>query len=319
MLTIAQKISDALGASGEYRAGGTDVQERRRSGITRDGVVDIATLPGLDRITREQDGTARVGALVTIDAFARDPHIAAAYPGLAQAAGGLATPQIRKAGTMGGSLLQRVRCWYFRHPAFDCYKKGGSTCPLREGEHHHGVCIDLGPCAYPHPSTIGMALLAYHGQVMLHDGTPLTIEALYGDGHDPHRDHLLTPDQILTEILLPAPTPNERSAYFRTISRAAAEWPLVECVVRLVIQDNRITLARVAVGGVANIPLRLTGVEQALEGQPPSDPVLATAAALAKTGTNPLPGTGYKVELLERTVLETLERALGREVAISQG
>lgn len=313
MMTLARTADEAVAATGEFRAGGTDVQERRRSGIARGALVDIHLLAGYDQIEWSADGAATIGALVTIDRVANDPQIQAHYPGLALAAGGLATPQIRWMGTLGGSLLQRNRCWYFRHPAFTCYKRGGDGCPARTGQHQHGVIFDLGPCVAAHPSTLGMALLAYDAEVEVHGQGLRPVAALYGDGSDPIRDHLLGPGELLTRVVLPAPERlrSERAAYFRAITRAEAEWPLVEAVVRLVVGDEDvISFAGVGVGGVANIPLRLPHVEAALVGQRVTAETLERAASLATEGATPLPLTGYKVELLRGTVLETLERAV---------
>jgi xanthine dehydrogenase YagS FAD-binding subunit len=312
MITLARTAEEAVAATGEFRAGGTDVQERRRSGIARGALVDIHLLTGYDRIDWRADGAATIGALVTIDAIASDPRIRAAYPGLALAAGGLATPQIRQVGTLGGSLLQRTRCWYFRHPAFNCYKRGGDTCPARTGQHQHGVIFDLGPCVFPHPSTLGMALLAYEAEIEVHGQGWRPAEALFGDGSDPHRDHLLEPGELLTQAALPAPLAGERAAYFRAITRAEAEWPLVEALARLALDDHgTISFARIGVGGVANVPLRLPQVEAALLGQPATAETLERAAARATEGVTSLPLTGYKVALLRGVVLEALERALG--------
>jgi len=310
MLTIATTLEEAAAAPGELRAGGTDVQERRRSGIASGPLVDISRLPGLNTIAWGDDGAATVGALVSIDAVARDERVRAGYPGLAQAAGGLATPQIRLMGTMGGALLQRIRCWYFRHPAFDCFKKGGEGCPARAGHNPNGVLFDLGPCAYPHPSTLGMALLAYEAQVEVNGRELRPAAALFGDGADPTRDHTLAPGELLTRIVLPPPIRGERAAYARAIGRAEAEWPLVEAIALLVVEDGQIRRARVVVGGVANIPLRLPAVEAALAGRPAAPETLAAAAERAADGATPLPETGYKARLLPATVLEVLERAV---------
>jgi xanthine dehydrogenase YagS FAD-binding subunit len=309
MITVAGTIDEAVAAPGEFRAGGTDLQERRRSGIASGAIVDISRLPACDAIEWDAASAATIGALATIHAVATDAGIIQHYPGLAQAAGGLATPQIRWMGTMGGCLLQRTRCWYYRHPAFSCYKKGGNDCPARTGHHQHGVIFDRGPCVFPHPATLGMALLAYEAEVEIHGQGRRPIAALFGDGSDPTRDHMLNEGELLTRILLPPPAPGEQAAYFRTISRAAAEWPLVEAVVRLVVDASTIRFARVGIGGVANIPLRLPVVEAALVDQPATAETFARAAAAATDGVAPLPLTGYKVELLARTVLETIERA----------
>ena len=303
-------LEDARRAPGEYRAGGTDLQQRLRSGVSTGPPIDLGSLPGLDRVDWDKTGAARIGAVVPIAALASDPRLAAAYPGLASAAGALATPQIRAVATLGGNLLQRSRCWYYRHPAISCLKKGGDDCPARGGNHLLGVCFDRGPCVAPHPSTLGMALLTYEAQAEVAGGSDRLVAALYGDGSDGRHDHQLGEREILTGVLMPPPLTGERAAYFRATSRALAEWPLVEAVVRLVATGDTIEFARVAVGGVAPVPLRLESVEDALTGRPASAEVLEQAALLAASDTTPLPMTGYKVDLLTATVSETLHRAL---------
>jgi xanthine dehydrogenase YagS FAD-binding subunit len=303
-------FEEALRATGEYRAGGTDLQQRLRSGVSSGPPVDLKPLPGLDRVEWDERGRARIGALVRVATLADDPRLAAAYPGLAHSAAALATPQIRAAGTLGGNLLQRNRCWYYRHPAISCLKKGGEDCPARTGNHLFGVCFDLGPCLAPHPSTLGMALLAYTAQVEVAGGGSRPVAAVYGDGSDGRHDHQLGEHEILTAVLMPAPLEGERAAYFRAISRALAEWPLVEALVRLAVTNGRIEFARAAAGGVAPTPLRLQRVEEALTGKPASPEALEQAASLAAEGASPLPMTRYKLDLLPRVVREALDRAL---------
>ena len=125
-LIMATSLEEARNAPGEIRAGGTDIQERRRSGVSTGPIVDINRLSGLSAIDWHADGAASIGALVKIATVGADSAINQHYPGLAMPAHTLATPQIRYMGTMGGVLLQRTRCWYYRHHAFDCYKKGGA-------------------------------------------------------------------------------------------------------------------------------------------------------------------------------------------------
>src|SRR6266511_3118955 len=112
MSTAPTTIEQATSATGEYRAGGTDLQQRLRSGVSAGPLVDLRRLPGLDGVEWDEGGRARIGALVPVATVASDPGLVAAYPGLALSAAALATPQIRAAGTLGGNLLQRNRCWY---------------------------------------------------------------------------------------------------------------------------------------------------------------------------------------------------------------
>lgn len=305
----------ATDAAGTARAGGTDLQERLALGIAPREIVDLRDVAGLDAIAAEGKGF-RIGAKVRIAELGAHPGIVASHAGLAEAAAGLATPQIRAVATVGGNLLQRVRCWYYRNPDARCLKKGGESCLARAGDHLHHACIDLGPCVAPHPSTLGAALLAYDARVSIatRDGKTeeRTVAALMGDGGDPIRENTLGAGELLTGVLLPAALPGERAAYVRAISRARAEWPLVEAVARLGLAGGKVTSAAVAVGGVATVPLRRAKVEEALVDRTPTPEVLARAAALASDGADPLPMTGYKVRLLEATVLEALERATAK-------
>ena len=158
--------------------------------------------------------------------------------------------------------------------------------------------------------TLAAALLAYDAQAVVHgEAAPRSMTDLLGDGSDPSRDHALPDGGLLTQILLPAPVRGERAVYFRAISRSRSEWPLVEAVVRLVVEDTTIREAAVAIGAVAPVPLRLPEVEAALRGKTAESATYRAAAALASKGAKPLPMTGYKVGLCEATVLETLERA----------
>lgn len=119
----------------EFRAAGTDLSERRRSGVSRGPIVDIAPTPSMIGIVCDKTGAIRIGAWTTVAAIASDAHIAKGYGGIAAAARGLATPQIRHVATLGGNLAQRSRCWYYRNPQTACLKKGGDVCPAREGNH----------------------------------------------------------------------------------------------------------------------------------------------------------------------------------------
>lgn len=310
MIVFPTSIEEAAQAEGEVRSGATDLAERRKLGISRGNIVDLRDVAGLDGVQWGEGGTLRLGARLRIADVARREEVARNYPGLAAAGAGLATPQIRAVGTLGGNLLQRTRCWYFRSPEAHCLKKGGSKCWAREGDHLYHACFDLGPCASVHPSTLGMALMAYEASIEVQGGKARTVAELYGDGSDPRHDHRLEAGALLTTVVLPPPTPGERSAYFRAISRSRSEWPLVEVLARLVVDGDTIVHAAVAMGGVAPVPLRLPKVDAGLVGKPAKLATLAAAAKLAREGASPLPMTGYKVDLVEGTVLETLERAL---------
>ncbi|MEU6312173.1 FAD binding domain-containing protein [Streptomyces sp. NPDC047014] len=309
---------------GELRAGGTDTTARQRSGVSAGPFTDLGQAGGaggadgsdgaggMRGTTPLPGGGLRIGALTTLAALAADPRVRVGWPALAAAAHSAATPQIRAAGTLGGNLLQRNRCWYYRNPRVSCLQKGGTGCPAREGDHHYGVVAGDSLCVAPHPSTLAMALLTYDAEAEVHDEPPRSVAELYGDGRGLDRtDHLLPPHRVLTAVRLPAAVPGERAACHRAISRAHAEWPLVEAAARLAFDGPTVTHVAVAAGGVARVPLRLTEVEAALIGREATPEALSAAAATVLQRCRPLPLTGYKTTLFRDTVLEVLERAAG--------
>jgi xanthine dehydrogenase YagS FAD-binding subunit len=302
-------ISAALTVS-EFRAAGTDISERRRSGVSTGALIDIAAAPDMLGVHAGADRTLRIGAFASIAAIATDTAITAAYPGIAAAALGLATPQVRHLATLGGNLAQRSRCWYFRNPHIDCLKKGGSDCPARTGNHLYSVAFDLGPCVAPHPSTMAAALLAYDATVVT-DLRKLAIGELFGDGSNGAVDNALLPGEMIRAVELPAALQGERALYKRAISRSHAEWPLVEVCARAVVRDGAFQFIRLTAGGIAPVPLRLAASEAVLLGKPASAANIAEAADTAVAGAKPLPMTGYKLDLLKGVVRDLLERLAG--------
>jgi len=295
----------------EFRAAGTDLSERRRSGVSRGPLIDLAASPDMTGMDWAADGGLRIGAFTTIAAIAADSRIAQAYPGLAAAAQGLATPQIRQLATLGGNLAQRSRCWYFRNPHIACLKKGGNECPARTGNHLYGVAFDLGPCVAPHPSTMAMALFAHDATVATDKRQGLTMADLFGDGSNGTADHALAPGEMIRGVTLPPPLAGERALYKRAISRTHAEWPLVEVCARAVVSGGKFEFVRLSAGGIAPVPLRLTAAETALQGAPANAASIAHAARLAIMGANALPMTGYKLDLLKGLVQDLLEQIAG--------
>ena len=297
----------AFAEAAEFRAAGTDLSERRRSGVSKGPLIDIAGTPDTTGIAWGADGAARIGAFTTIAAIAADAGIAQAYPGLAAAAQGLATPQIRHLATLGGNLAQRSRCWYFRNPHIACLKKGGTDCPARSGNHLYGVAFDLGPCVAPHPSTMAAALLAYDAKIDTDQRRGLSVREILGDGSGA-ADHALASGERIASVALLAPVAGERALYKRAISRSHAEWPLVEVCVRAVVSAGTFKFIRITAGGIAPVPLRMTASEAALQGKPANQATIVEAARQATDGAKPLPMTGYKLDLLSGLVRDLLER-----------
>ena len=295
----------------EFRAAGTDLSERRRSGISRGQLIDLEASPDTIGLQWKDDGAVRIGALTTIAEIAENGKIAAGYPGLAAAAAGLATPQIRHLATLGGNLAQRSRCWYFRNPHIGCLKKGGSTCPAREGNHLYSVAFDLGPCIAPHPSTMAAALLAYDATASTNLRQDLPIAQLLGDGSDGRIDNTLAPGEAIKSIQLPPPLTGELALYKRAISRTHAEWPLVELIVRAVIAGGSFHFVRIVAGAVAPVPLRLRAAEAAAQHAPATMATVSEAADRSIKDANPLLQTRYKLGLLRGLVLDLLGSPVG--------
>ena len=298
----------SMTASPEFRAAGTDISERRRSGVSKGPLMDIVAASDISGMHWGPDGTLRIGAYVSIASIAADSAIAAAYPGIAASAQGLATPQIRHLATLGGNLAQRSRCWYFRNPHIACLKKGGTDCPARGGNHLYHVAFDLGPCVAPHPSTMAVALLAYEAKINTDKRNALTVGDVFGDGSNGAADNGLLPGEMIKSVELPAPLQGERALYKRAISRTHAEWPLVEVCARAIVKDGAFAFIHLAAGGIAPVPLRLQTVEAALQGKPASAAVITDAARQATSGAKPLPMTGYKLDLLTGVVHDLLEQ-----------
>lgn len=309
-LEIATDLAH-LPREGAFIAGGTDLGERLRSGTVGDRIVDITRLPGLSAV--ESDGPeTTIGALATLAAVAEDSLVKDRYAGLAKVCSSIATPQTRARATMGGVLCQRTRCWYFRDPRVECLKSGGDRCHARGGNNLYGVAFDRGPCVFPHPSSVALALLVHEASIDTTSRSSMPIRDLYGDGSDPTRDHHLEKGELITHVRLPPSEPTTSTAYFRLMSREQSEWPLVECVAGLTMHGDIVARARIALGGVANIPLRLPRVEEALTGAIPTPRTLRAVAELAKEGAVATPCGQDKRPMIVASVLETLEQALGR-------
>jgi xanthine dehydrogenase YagS FAD-binding subunit len=299
-------LIEAGSYEGEFRAGGTDVEARRRMGLTHPVSIDLRNITGLSGIDWRPDATA-IGSMTRLASLVDD--LADGYPAISLTVAGLASPEIRAVGTVGGNLLQQTRCWYYRTGDVDCHKTGSDGCPARAGLHHFGNAFDTSSCVAPHPSSLAMALLLYDAEVVVHPDVTRPLTDLY-DPVDPKAEHTLGPHEVLVSVLLPPPVSAETGAYRRATARTYAEWPLVEAACRLVIQDGRIALARVAAGGVAPAPLRLAAVEDRLQDATADPDTLAAAASLASHGSRPAPQAAYKLELLAGVVRQVLEDAV---------
>lgn len=304
MTRFPVSIAEALELTGPYRAGGIDLDRQRRLGLSPGDPVDLGDVPALRGIERAGE-ELRIGAMVTLRELAASPEVRSAYPALATAADTVANPNIRSFATVGGNVLQQVRCDYFGHPDIDCLRKGGSGCPARTDEHAGAVCFDTESCVAPHPSTLAAALLCHDAVADVEGVGTLSMDELLRPATPPA--NALGPGELLTTFRLPPVWPEERACYLRVATRPLNDWPTVEVIVR-VAGDRRIETARVVAGGVAPVPLRLRAVEDALRGGDAGARAFEESARLVSEGAEPLPHSRYRLRLLESAVVEALRR-----------
>ena len=292
------------------KAGGIDLLDHLKEHLLEPPrVVDLKTIPGLDGVAVEADGALRIGPLVTLAKVAAHPAIQKTHPALARACGEAASPQIRNVATIGGNVLQRPRCWYYRLESYKCLKKGGSVCYAVGGENRYHVIFGGGPVYAPHPSNAAVALLA-HGASFVIEGTKGARTVAAGDffvlpSKDPLHENDLAADEVLTGIRVPSAA-GTKSAYLEVRERAAFDWPLVSAAIALKAEGGVVREARVVLGAVAPIPWRSTRTEQALVGKPLDEATIAAAARAATVGAQPLSDNGYKVGLVQTLVRRTL-------------
>jgi xanthine dehydrogenase YagS FAD-binding subunit len=292
------------------KAGGIDLVDHLKEHLVEPPrLVDLKRIPGLDRITVEHDGSLRIGALATLAQVAASSAVRASHPALARACGEAASPQIRNVATIGGNVLQRPRCWYYRLESYNCIKKGGSTCFAIAGENRYHVIFGGGPSFPPHPSNAAVPLVAYGASFALEgpNGTRVVPAEQFFvlPAQDPTRENVLQPGELLLELKVPA-AKGWRSAYHEVRERAAFDWPLVSAAIALRSEAGIVKDARVVLGQVAPIPWRSAAAEKALVGKHVGAASAEAAGKAAVEGAQPMTDNGYKVDLVTTLVRRTV-------------
>lgn len=306
--SVAEAV-DLLGGSPGVRAlsGGTDLVPLLKMDLLQPStLVDLKRLPDLPSGIEVTDDGVRIGALTRLSALEHDTHVRQQYPVLAEAVGLAATPQIRNMATLGGNLVQRPRCWYFRSPLFACWLKGGSDCFAREGENALHAIFDASPCVAVHPSDPAVALLALDARVQT-TARSLAIGELFVFPSEEHRtESVLRPDELIVSVDVPRSGDGWRSTYRKAMNRKAWAFALVSVAVALRLDNGVVADARVALGGVAPIPMRSREAEKALIGRAPTPDAGGVAAAAALAGAQPLRQSGYKTDLVHGLIRQAL-------------
>jgi len=305
-----QEALDNLASQGAYvHAGGTDLLGCARDEVFEvEKLVSISRLEELKGITHADEGGIRIGALTTISEIAASTVIRESYPGLAQAASDVASPQLRNQGTLGGNLCQRPRCWYFRGD-FHCAKKGGDMCYAVEGENRYHAIFGGDPCYIVHPSDTAPMLVALGAEIHISGARGERSMALENffvlPDQDLERENVLQQGEIVTEVVLPAAS-GVKSSYRKIRERGAWDFALVSVALAVRLSGSTVAEARVVLGGVAPAPWRSAAAEAALIGKEPNPSVAAAVAAAAVAGAQPLEQNAYKVLLARGALMESL-------------
>ncbi|WP_330288724.1 xanthine dehydrogenase family protein subunit M [Streptomyces canus] len=308
------KVSDTRAAvnagraGGRYIAGGTTLVDLMRETVERpETLVDISDLP-LGEISVTGRGGLRIGALVRMADAAAHPKVRATYPVISQALELSASAQLRNMATIGGNIMQRTRCTYFRDVTAACNKREpGSGCAALEGYNRtHAILGTSTDCVATHPSDVAVAFAALEATVHLlgPDGArsiPFA-DFLLRPGSTPNREQALRKGELITAVEVPALPRPLKSGYLKVRDRQSYEFALTSAAVALHIRGGVIREAKVAAGGVGTVPWKLSAVEKHLVGERPSSRLWAAAAEHAAAGARPLQHNRFKVELLTRTV-----------------
>lgn len=300
-----------------YIAGGTDLLQLWKSGAMAPvAVIDISRLPlrGVEFI----DGQLSLGALARLSDVATHPDVARYHPLIADAILASASGQIRNMATVGGNLLQRTRCPYFRNEQLVCNKrKPGSGCGALSGENRHAALFGTSPlCVATHASDLTVALAALDAEVEVFGSEGerrFSLRDLYRlPGETPERETNLAPGELVTGVYVPNATRfSGCSTYLKIRDRASFEFAVVSVAAALQIENGKIVQARLAAGGVAPLPWRLDSTEAALVGHPLNARAIAAAGDLAVEHARPLAQNGFKVALLRNAMIRALQ-TLGR-------
>ncbi|MEZ2132429.1 MULTISPECIES: xanthine dehydrogenase family protein subunit M [unclassified Sinorhizobium] len=306
----------AVAGGGRYIAGGTTLVDLMREEVEKpERLVDINRLP-LNYI-REENGALVIGALARMSAVAASPETARLHPLIAETLVEGASPQLRNVASIGGNLLQRVRCPYFRMLDAPCNKREPrSGCSAIDGINAGTALLGTSDhCIATHPSDLAVSLVALDATMRVRgpEGErSFPVEELFRlPGDTPHLEHTLTPGELIIEVRVPPMSYARTARYLKVRDRASYEFALVSAAAALDVEDGAIREARVAAGGVGTKPWRMRAVEQALVGKPANRQSFEEAARLSLDGIRARSGNGFKATLLPPTIVRALEMAGG--------
>ncbi len=283
-------------------AGGTDILGAMRFEILPEYpevLVNLKTISGLDYI-KEEMGMLKIGALTRLEDIAKNDIVRAKYTALAEAAHRTASPHIREMGTIGGNICQLTRCWYFRNPdnRFNCLRKGGRKCYAIEGDNrYHSIFGGVKGCLAVNPSDTAPALVALNARIKTNKRV---IEAEgFWDVVKPGST-ILGPDEIVTEIQIPAPAKGVKSSFIKFTIRKSIDFPIVNCAAMIGRGE-----ARICLNAVYNKPYRVSASEELIRGKSINETSADAAGAAAVKKAKALPGDRNKWKIqIARTMVK---------------
>ena len=307
--------TNAAGRRAAIAGGGSDLLGMIKEHLIEpDVLVHRKGIKGLDQVSADSGG-ARVGGQITLDALANHSMIRGRYAVLAEAAGSVATPQIRNVGTLAGNVCQRPWCWYYRN-AFPCFKAGGSQCFSINGENQFHAIFGGGPSFIVHPSDTAPALLALDAKFRVAgpsgERTIAAADFFVLPKQNAARENVLADDEVLASVQLPSQPPGTRSTYHKIMDREAWTHAVVSAAIVLEMDKDICRSARIVLGGVAPVPWRVPDAERLLTGQRVTPELAAQVGDAALMGATPLAKNAYKVPLTKAVVRRTLVELASR-------
>jgi xanthine dehydrogenase YagS FAD-binding subunit len=301
-----------------YIVGGTTLLDLMKANLEEHPMlVDINRLP-FKGIEQTKDGL-RIGALENMNAVGEHVLVKAQYPAVSESLLLAASPQLRNMASIGGNILQRTRCGYFRDPAFPCNKRvPGSGCPALTGDNHNLAILGVSESciANSYPGDFSVALAAFDAVLTIENAKGKQRQVPLNDfyrlpGNTPHIETVLEPGELIVAVTIPTAAHAQRSTYLKVRERASYAYALASAAVGLDVQGGTIRTARVALGGVGAQPWRSREAEKVLVGQPATEATFKAAAAAALQGAKPREHNAYKVELAQNTLVRALQQVAG--------
>jgi xanthine dehydrogenase YagS FAD-binding subunit len=306
---------ERFGADGWAMAGGNDSLDWFKDRVKRPKyVVDLTGISTMRGIRETADGGIEIGALTSLTEVERSDVVRSRYKVLSDAAGKVASPQIRNTGTIGGNVCQDARCWYYRY-GVDCYRAGGNTCyaDTPEGQNREHCLWGADRCVAVSPSDTAPALVVLNATMVIvgpsGERTVPAEEFFIGPNVDITRMTVLQPGEVLTAIRIPAEFSGATFYFEKVADRNTWDFPLVNIAAAMVVNGQTIEKIRLAAGAVQCVPRRLTVVEEVVRGQPKSAETAQLAGQSAVRGATPLNFNHFKIPLLQNLVTRAIRDA----------